>query len=669
MLSTLRSRSVLRIFGRNFVSSTVPGLIQLSRRQFSKEAQPEQHTFKAETRRLLDIVANSLYTDKEVFVRELISNASDALEKLRFLQATHSVAVSSDHQLRITITVDEAAKTFTIQDSGVGMTKEDLISNLGTIARSGTREFSATNDSKLIGRFGVGFYSTFVVADRVDVYSRSSSSSSGSSGYHWSSDGHGAFTISGLDEGEVGTRIVLHLKPECADFARLETVRNIVNKFSAFVDFPIFVADAAAAAERVNGQEALWLKTQATEEQHVEFFRYLTGSGYAEPLYSLLYHTDAPLSIKAALYVVSEPPATLGGPTGGEEAGGVALYANRVLVQKEGKGVLPEWMRGWVRGVVDCEDSLSLNVSREHMQDSAAMKKLSNALVRKLLRHLNDEAKRDKDKFGEFSRKFGPFVKAGLLEDARTNKGANKDLISKLLRFRTVRGAENALVGLEEYVESLDEGMEILYVVAPDKKTAEKSPYIEGWEQEKFNALIFSEEIDEYLANYLGSFQGRVLRNVAAGEDADKKTAEISEEAKMRKDKLEKLVKVTLGDDLVDKVVFSTKLKSSPAVVTSQISPNMRKMMKQMMKDSAPSSSLLDGIPVTLELNPNHFLVDRIIQLINDDAESNDLAQVAVKQLFHNALIAAGLLDNPQLILADLNDLLARLLAQKTASP
>jgi TNF receptor-associated protein 1 len=679
MISTLRrsARLVLR---------TVRLTPSLSR-AFSTSAQPEHHNFKAETRRLLDIVINSLYTDKEVFIRELISNASDALEKLRFLQTTQKVSTSDvASPLAITLSVDPSTRRLIIEDSGVGMSKEELISNLGTIAKSATAEFVAQaaashGSSGLIGRFGVGFYSSFTVADRVEVLSRSAMDAGVT---RWTSDGHGEFTIETVPQSSLsqtsGTRIVLHLKEDCKRFAETDVIQGLVEKFSGFVDYPVYLKSGTVGeaeegtAVKINVQEPLYTKTSATPEEHVAFYQHLTASAYAEPHYSLLYHTDAPLAIKAALYIVKEANDVAGTPAASKAAPseGLALYSRRVLVQKHAKELVPSWMGVWLRGAVDCEDSLGLNVSREHMQDTRLMKKLGEALVRKILRYLGDEGRRDPGKYAEFWRVWGAWLKQGLLEDARANNGGHKELIMKLLRFdilTPLRGeatneTSREAVSLEDFADSIPEGQPIYYVVAVSKSSAAKSPFLERLGE--VNALVFTEEIDEYLANYVGLVKGRRLVNVAAGEHQAEPATENE-----TKTKLENLVKSVLNEHLVDKIVLSEKLKSSPAVVTSQISPNMRKMMKQMMRDSGAQpdmteAGLLDGIPVTLELNASHPVVERILALSEmNEAPANETAKIAVKQLFHNALISAGLIDNPQLLLQDLNKLLEVLVKPK----
>ncbi len=348
--------------------------------------------FKAETKKLLNIVAKSLYTDKEVFIRELISNASDACEKLRFLQTSGSapdkIFNENEDTLKIHLQVNESLKQFCIQDFGIGMSKEELISNLGTIAKSGSLEFlekssggaiDAQSDEQaantIIGQFGVGFYSSFVVADKIVVYSQSADAAQPA--YKWESDGSGEYTLSELSKddpnyGMRGTKIVLDLKEECAEFAKLSTIKSCAKKFSSFVDFPLFIDETplgdkldAEKLSELNKQQPLWLKQTPTAEEHTQFYRYLQGTTYGDPYYTLKFESDVPLTIKSIFYVPEDAPSRMFAK---EPEINVALHCRRVLVKKQADGIIPRWLH-WLKGVVDCED-MPLNVSRESMQDT-----------------------------------------------------------------------------------------------------------------------------------------------------------------------------------------------------------------------------------------------------------------------------------------------------------
>ncbi|EER05054.1 heat-shock protein, putative [Perkinsus marinus ATCC 50983] len=622
------------------------------------------HEFKTETRKLLDIVAKSLYTDKEVFIRELVSNASDACEKLRFLETAGKVnsLADPDTPIEISITIDPKHRLFIIQDSGIGMTKNELIENLGTIARSGSKEFITSDKS--MPRFGVGFYSSFVVADKVEVFSRSADAAEDGEGHVWESDGQGSFTIKPVKGLPRGTKIVLHLKEDAADFCKPETVKKAASKFSNFVDFPIRMAEGEKGDKvKINKNDALWMRTSASEEEHTEFYRFLSGSSYGEPMYSLMYHTDAPLAIKSVFYIPEDAPNRWLQQDADVQ---VSLYCRRVLIKKHANEIIPAWLH-WVRGVVDCED-MPLNISRENMQDTALMRKLSTAVVRRILRFLADQARRDADKYNAFWRKYGFYFKAGLLEDQQNNNGNHKDLILKLLRFESSNGSPGAFMSLQEYVDSMtDEQNNIYYLQSKDRKTALASPYMEAFENKGVNVLLLTEDIDAFVVSYIENFKGKRLVSVDSEEEIEKDIfksdddeAEKKEMPEASREELESFVKEVLGER-VNGVKFSDRLVNSPAVVTSAISPQMRRMMKQMMAQSGQGdqNDALQAIPMTLELNPDHPTVRKLGDLAaSKAARSEDIAKVAVTQLFDNACIAAGMVEDPRTILDRLQKML-----------
>ncbi|KAF4744755.1 TNF receptor-associated protein 1, mitochondrial [Perkinsus olseni] len=632
------------------------------------------HEFKTETRKLLDIVAKSLYTDKEVFIRELVSNASDACEKLRFLQTAGKVKslADPDTPIEISITIDPKHREFIIEDSGIGMTKNELIENLGTIARSGSKEFitsdkvNASGDTanQIIGQFGVGFYSSFVVADKVEVFSRSADTAEDGEGHVWESDGQGSFTIKPVKGLPRGTKIVLHLKEDAADFCKPETVKKAAAKFSNFVDFPIRMADGEKGDKvKINKNDALWTRTSATEEEHTNFYRFLSGSSYGEPMYSLMYHTDAPLAIKSVFYIPEEAPNRWFQQDADVQ---VSLYCRRVLIKKHANEIIPAWLH-WIRGVVDCED-MPLNISRENMQDTALMRKLSTAVVRRILRFLADQARRDADKYNAFWRKYGFYFKAGLLEDQQNNNGNHKDLILKLLRFESSNGGSGELLSLQDYLDSMtDEQNNIYYIQSKDRKTALASPYMEAFENKGVNVLLLTEDIDAFVVSYIENFKGKRLVSVDSEEEIEKEIlkSDDGDDAKKEmpeasRDDLESFVKEVLGER-VNGVKFSDRLVNSPAVVTSAISPQMRRMMKQMMAQSGQGdqNDALQAIPMTLELNPDHPTVRKLGDLAaSKEARTEDIAKVAVTQLFDNACIAAGMVDDPRTILDRLQKML-----------
>jgi TNF receptor-associated protein 1 len=640
-----------------------------TRRGFCAAASSETHEFKAETKKLLDIVAKSLYTDKEVFVRELISNASDACEKLRFLQGASQLQAIHDDDLtlQVKLSVDEAARKFIIQDSGVGMTRDELVANLGTIAKSGSLDFlekAESDSSNIIGQFGVGFYSTFVVADKVEVFTKTCDPEKGDQGYMWSSDGDGSYTITEAADVQRGTKIILTLKDDAAEFSKLATVKKSCEKFSSFIDFPIVILEEGEE-KAVNKQEALWMKSSATEDEHKDFFRFLSSTSYGEPFYTLMYQTDAPLSIKSCFYVPDPDNAPSRMFTRDPEVG-IALHSRRVLVKKQADGVIPKWLH-WMKGVVDCED-MPLNISRENMQDTRLMEKLSTAVVRRILRFLDQQAKKDEVKYAKFFKGYSYYLKAGIIEDKEANGGRHKDDILKLLRFDCSHNEKGEVISLEEYVKnSMDGQKNIYYFTVPDRHTAMSSPYMEQFVQRKRNVLLMFEEIDEYVVNSIEGFKDKKFVSIDSAdkdfeldldqpeEDKDKKEKELS--GSEQKD-LEKFIKSVLKER-VQEVKFSDRLVHSPAIVTSIITPHMRKMMKNLM--AGRENDGMNNVPMTLELSPSHH----IVTTLNTIKDSNDtVARIAVEQLYDNACIAAGTLDDPRVLMARLNKVLEMFIYQ-----
>lgn len=630
----------------------------------------ERHEFKAETKKLLDIVAKSLYTDKEVFIREMISNASDACEKLRFLQGSSQIKDVHDEgvPLRIKLSVSEADRTFTIEDTGVGMTQGELVDHLGTIAKSGSLDFLQRGDSdasKIIGQFGVGFYSTFVVADMVEVYTKTCDPEKSDKGYLWASDGSGSYTITEMPDLPRGTRIVLHLKDDATEFAKLATVKKAAQKFSSYIDFPIFVMEDGEE-KAVNKQEALWMKSSATPEEHTQFFRYLSGTAYGEPYYTLQYQTDAPLSIKSCFYI-PDPDNAPSRMFSRDPEVGVSLHSRRVMVKKHADGVIPKWLH-WMKGIVDCED-MPMNISRESMQDTRLVEKLSMAVVKRLLRFLEQQAKKDPEKFSKFFKGYSYYLKAGIIEDKEGNFSRHRDDLLKLLRFECSRKDKGSMMSLEEYCSTSKEGQKnIYYFCCPDRQTGISSPYMEQFLQRDRNVLLMYEDIDEYVVNSIEGFKDRKFVSVDSADkdfelelDPPDETADKKDQRELTKPEqkeLEKFIKGVLKEK-VQEVRFSDRLVSSPAIVTSVISPHMRKMMKQLMAGKEDTG--MNNVPMTLELSAKHHIVTTLHAI----RESNEpVARIAVEQLFDNACIAAGTLDDPRVLLARLGKVLEMFIYQ-----
>eukprot|EP00993_Chasmostoma_nieuportense_P002455 NODE_324_length_2408_cov_71.628233_g302_i0.p1 GENE.NODE_324_length_2408_cov_71.628233_g302_i0~~NODE_324_length_2408_cov_71.628233_g302_i0.p1 ORF type:complete len:759 (-),score=238.72 NODE_324_length_2408_cov_71.628233_g302_i0:73-2349(-) len=616
----------------------------------------ESFGFQTETRQLLDIVARSLYTETEIFVRELISNASDALEKRRHVALTD--ASSSMEDGKIMLSVDDAKRTFSIQDTGIGMNKEELLNHLGTIARSGSKAFlqklqdggSDAADS-IIGQFGVGFYSSFMVAKAVRVYTKSAKNDS--VGYLWESDGSGEFKITEAEGVQVGTKIVIDLKESDSEFSNVSNVERIVKKYSNFIGFPITLN-----GKRVNTVEALWRKNpkDVSAEEHDEFYKFVSKA-FEAPLFQLHYKVDAPIDLKALFYI---------GHSNTERYGmsrlesNINLYCRKVLIKPKAKEVLPEWMR-FVVGVVDSED-LPLNISRESIQDSAQIRRLNTVCTKRILKWLDTEAKADPTKYDKFFNEFGNFLKEGACTDP-----VNKADIAKLLRFESSRGGKGDLVSLDEYLERMATGQEkIYYLQSPSRETALASPYYEQFKSKKVEVLFLHGPIDEYLVSHLDQYKEYKLFPVESPDTeldkvqaADEPSAEAQQQgpalpAKQCEDLSQFLMKA-LSDRLME-AKPSSRLTSSPAViVTGHQQAAMHRMMKQMslMQGKTDLGKALGK--QRLEFNPNHAVVKKLATLAqHDEPRATQLAE----QLFDNALIAAGLLEDPQQMLARLNHLL-----------
>ncbi|MBL9187008.1 MAG: molecular chaperone HtpG [Opitutaceae bacterium] len=605
---------------------------------------PQKFEFQAEIKQLLDIVIHSLYTEKEIFVRELVSNASDALEKLRHTQLTEKEIFDDKLDLEINVTTDDKAKTITLQDFGIGMSREELVKNLGTIAHSGSKQFlkalgeGGAKNTNLIGQFGVGFYSAFMVAKSVKVYSRSWRA--GEPGHVWSSDGSGSYEIEESEGERRGTKIVIELKDECAEFAQDSTIKDILERYSAFVSFPINLN-----GKRVNTVQALWLrsKNEIKDEEYTEFYKF-QAHAYDEPRLRLHFSADAPLSINALLFVPKENTEKLGlsrlEPS-------VSLYCRKVLIDAKPKELLPEWLR-FLKGVVDSED-LPLNISRETMQDKSLIEKLNKVIAKRFLKFLEEEAKNRPDAYAEFYKEFGIFLKEGAALDY-----THKDALVKLLRYESSLTEKGKTTSLADYVSRMGaEQKEIFYLNGPNRAAIESGPYLEGFKARNLEVLFCYEPVDEYVMNNVREFDGKKL---TAADHADVKLADLPkpEGALSEADTktLATWIKETLGERVAE-VKASDRLVDSPVLALNAdkfMSPHMRRMMKAMNKEGADSP-----LRVNLEINPRHAVIKRLFETHTTNA---DRAKLVAEQLLDNALISAGLMDDATAMVARLNKLL-----------
>ena len=593
---------------------------------------PQTFEFQAEIKQLLDIVIHSLYTEKEIFVRELVSNASDALEKERHLQLTEKAVYDDKLELEINITTDDKAKTFTIQDFGVGMTQAELVENLGTIAHSGSKAFVKAlgeGDQKaagLIGQFGVGFYSAFMVAKSVKVYTHSWRESE--PGLLWTSDGAGSFAIEESAGERRGCKVVVELNDECSEFSQEWRVREIIERYSAFVSFPINLN-----GKRINTVQALWLrgKSEIKEEEYDEFYKFQAHDS-EKPRLRLHFSADAPLSINALLFVPKDNTEKLG-LSRLEPA--VALYCRKVLIDARPKDLLPEWLR-FVKGVVDSED-LPLNISRETMQDRSLVEKLNRVITKRFLKFLEEEAKSRPDAYADFYKEFGVFLKEGAALDF-----THKEALTKLLRFESSLTDKGKTTSLADYVSRMGaDQKEIYYLVGPSRESIEAGPYLEGFRARNLEVLFCYETVDEYVMNNVREFDGKKL---TAADHADVKLSEQpapggalgAEETKA----LVAWLKEHLGARVAD-VKASDRLVDSPALALNAdkfSSPHMRRLMRAMNKEGEQAP-----LRVNLEINPSHAVIKRLSELRGAAPEK---AALVAEQILDNALISAGLLDD-----------------------
>lgn len=603
--------------------------------------QAETKEFQAEVKKMLDIVIHSLYTEKDIFLRELVSNAADALEKFRHQSLLEKEVFDSHVPLEITIESDEKANTLTITDTGIGMDRGELEANLGTIAHSGSKTFftqlseAAQKDVNLIGQFGVGFYAAFMVAKKVRVRSRSFRMDD--TGHEWSSDGAGAFTISAAPGIRRGTSIVLELKDEARDYADEHTIKRIIKQYSSFVPFPIKVK-----GETVNTVQALWTrnKSDIKEEEYTEFYKFI-GNAFDEPLMKLHFSADAPLAIKALLFVPQDNIENLGF---GRMDPGVNLYCQKVLIEQHSKNILPEWLR-FVKGVIDSED-LPLNISRQALQDSALVVKINKIITKRFLKFLEEQAKNEPELYEKFWHNFGIFLKEGATSDY-----THREEIAKLLRFESSKSEPGKTVSLTEYVERMQEGQkDIYYINGANREAIEAGPYVEAFRKREIEILYTLEPIDDFALSHIGEFDGKKLLSADRSDiDLPAMGEETQEEGKEREEALDgnvatsltKWMKEILGDK-VKEVLDSKRLEDSPAIIVNP-SGFMTSSMERVMR--ASGQGLQEFAAKNLEINTRHPLIKALTALrINDEP----FAKSVVEQIYDNAMIQAGLVVDPR---------------------
>lgn len=631
----------------------------------TEQTQKQTLGFQTEVKQLLQLMIHSLYSNKEIFLRELISNAADASDKLRFEALTQPALLENDGDLRIRVSFDADAHTLTIDDNGIGMSREDAIAHLGTIAKSGTGDFlrqlsgDQKKDSQLIGQFGVGFYSAFIVADQVDVYSRRAGLPA-SEGVHWSSRGEGEFDVEPIDKPERGTRIVLHLKDDQHDFVDGWRLRGIIKKYSDHIGLPIQMvkehhgddAPAEVEWETVNRASALWTRprTEISDAEYQEFYKH-AAHDHQDALAWSHNKVEGKLEYTSLLYVPGHAPFDL---YHRDAPKGLKLYVQRVFVMDQAEQFLPMYLR-FIKGVVDSND-LSLNVSREILQSGPVIDSMKSALTKRSLDMLEKLATDKPDVYAGFWKQFGQVLKEGPAEDFN-----NREKIAGLLRFASTHDASGEQsVSLADYVGRMIEGQDKIYYLTGDSYTQVKdSPHLEVFRKKGIEVLLFTDRIDEWLMGYLTEFDGKSFVDVARGdldlgalESAEDKQAQ--EEAAKDKQGLVDRIKAALGEDVAD-VRVSHRLTDSPAILAIG-EQDLGLQMRQILE--ASGQKVPDSKPV-FEFNPGHPLIGKLDQEA-DSARFDDLSRV----LFEQAALAAGdTLKDPAAYVRRLNKLLLELSA------
>ncbi|RKZ85681.1 MAG: molecular chaperone HtpG [Gammaproteobacteria bacterium] len=632
------------------------------------DAHKETLGFQTEVTQLLDLMIHSLYSNKEIFMRELISNAADASDKLRFEALSDDALYEDDAELKIRVAFDKDANTVTITDNGIGMNREEVIENIGTIARSGTRKFfdsltgDQTKDSQLIGQFGVGFYSSFIVADKVTLKTRRAGLTS-EHGVEWQSEGKGDFTIETIDMPARGTEITLHLREDQDEFLNSWRLRNIISKYSDHINLPIMMAkepvpneegeideSVVLEDETVNKATALWTlsKNEISDDEYKEFYKQIAHD-FQDPMSWSHNKVEGKTEYTSLLYIPSKAPFDLWDR---DSSHGLKLYVKRVFIMEDADQLMPRYLR-FIRGVIDTND-LPLNVSREILQGSKTIDSIRTASVKKVLSELKKMANNDSEKYAEFWKEFGQVIKEGPGEDF-----TNKDALAKLMRFSTTEtGIEEQTVSLEDYVGRMqDKQDKIFYITAESFAAAKNSPHLEVFRKKGIEVLLLADRVDEWLTNSLTEFDGKQLQSVAKGdldlgELEDEKEKEAQQETDKNFEDLVERVKTTLGDKVKD-VRITHRLTDSPACLvadSNDMSANLERMLKAAGQEVGSSKPIF-------ELNPEHPMVARLKDE-SDDTQFEDWSSI----LFDQALLAeGGQLEDPASYVKRLNELLLTL--------
>ncbi|HAW1137520.1 TPA: molecular chaperone HtpG [Escherichia coli] len=618
----------------------------------------ETRGFQSEVKQLLHLMIHSLYSNKEIFLRELISNASDAADKLRFRALSNPDLYEGDGELRVRVSFDKDKRTLTISDNGVGMTRDEVIDHLGTIAKSGTKSFleslgsDQAKDSQLIGQFGVGFYSAFIVADKVTVRTRAAGEKPENCVF-WESAGEGEYTVADITKEDRGTEITLHLREGEDEFLDDWRVRSIISKYSDHIALPVEIekreekdGETVISWEKINKAQALWTrnKSEITDEEYKEFYKHIAHD-FNDPLTWSHNRVEGKQEYTSLLYIPSQAPWDMWNR---DHKHGLKLYVQRVFIMDDAEQFMPNYLR-FVRGLIDSSD-LPLNVSREILQDSTVTRNLRNALTKRVLQMLEKLAKDDTEKYQTFWQQFGLVLKEGPAEDF-----ANQEAIAKLLRFASTHTDSSAqTVSLEDYVSRMKEGQEKIYYITADSYAAAKSsPHLELLRKKGIEVLLLSDRIDEWMMNYLTEFDGKPFQSVSKVDESLEKLAdEVDESAKEAEKALTPFidrVKALLGERVKD-VRLTHRLTDTPAIVSTDAD----EMSTQMAKLFAAAGQKVPEVKYIFELNPDHVLVKRAADT-EDEAKFSEWVELLLDQ----ALLAErGTLEDPNLFIRRMNQLL-----------
>jgi molecular chaperone HtpG len=637
----------------------------------AETVQPEKHGFQTEVKQLLQLMIHSLYSNKEIFLRELVSNAADAADKLRFKALSDNSLFEGDGDLNVKVSVDPEAGTLTIKDNGIGMSKEDVIANLGTIAKSGTKDFFSqlsgdqAKDSQLIGQFGVGFYSAFIVADKVTVNTRAAGADK-SAGVQWVSEGEGDFSVADIEKADRGTEIILKLKEDEKEFLDSWRLRSIITKYSDHISIPVQLWKDEVAErdgpdgekipaepgkwESVNKATALWTrdKSDISDDEYKEFYKHVSHD-FSDPLTWSHNKVEGKTEYTSLLYIPSKAPFDMWNR---EQKNGLKLYVQRVFIMDDAEQFMPTYLR-FVKGLLDSND-LPLNVSREILQDNKITQTIRQGCSKRVLSMLEKMAKNDADTYKAFYTEFGNVLKEGPAEDY-----ANKEKIAALLRFASTHNDDNEQsVSLADYIERMKEGQEkIYYVTADSYQAARTSPHLEVFRKKGIEVLLMGERIDEWLMSHLTEFNEKSFQSVAGAnvdlsELDDEETKQAKEEAKKAVEGIIERMKTALGDK-VDDVKFTDRLTDSPACIVA----SENGMTTQMAKLMQAAGQEVPEPTYNFELNPEHQLV-KLVADVQDEALFQQWAEV----LFDQAKLSEqGSLKEPASFVSNLNKLLASL--------